>query len=100
MLVAPTLRGCPLSRGRLRILSAALKGAAKITRPAKLTADIRAASDGHLAGQLTAVTVFRMLRLTSGDPATIMAGENASSARIETIRGEGVQTIKARTTRL
>jgi hypothetical protein len=77
-----------------------LEEATGCSRPEMLTTDIRASSDGHLAGQLTAVTVFRMLRLTSGDPATIMAGENASSARIETIRSEWVQAIKARTTRL
>jgi peptide/nickel transport system permease protein len=35
---------------------------------------------------MVAVLVFLMLRLTPGDPAAIMAGENASTAQIETIR--------------
>jgi peptide/nickel transport system permease protein len=34
-----------------------------------------------------AVLVFLMLRLTPGDPAAIMAGDNASPAQIEEIRG-------------
>jgi len=35
---------------------------------------------------MVAVLVFLMLRLTPGDPAAIMAGDNASSAEVETIR--------------
>ena len=35
---------------------------------------------------MVAVLVFLMLRLTPGDPAAIMAGDNASSAEVEVIR--------------
>ncbi len=35
---------------------------------------------------MVAVLVFLMLRLTPGDPAAIMAGDNASSAEVEAIR--------------
>jgi peptide/nickel transport system permease protein len=37
---------------------------------------------------LVAVLVFSMLRLTPGDPAAIMAGDNATTAQIEEIRKE------------
>ncbi len=37
---------------------------------------------------MVAVLVFLMLRLTPGDPAAIMAGENASTAQIEAIRAD------------
>ena len=36
---------------------------------------------------MVAVLVFLMLRLTPGDPAAIMAGDNASAAQVEEIRG-------------